>query len=87
LRRGRWPLDEARSHIRDTVEREILLYNFFDAWGGEAIPLEFVRQLRALADRQTRLTGRPIPVAEIRFLAADGDAVATLRQRLDTPPP
>lgn len=81
-RRGRWPIDRAREDVRGATDAAIFTYNM-DQWGGQGIPAEFMRQLRALADRQTQLKGKPIQSAEIRFLDDDGNPVATLRQPLD----
>ncbi len=78
-RRGRWPLDRALEDVRGAVKNAMFVYAM-DRWGGRGIPLEFMEQLRELADRQTAITGTPIVSAEIRFLDESGRVVATLRQ-------
>jgi hypothetical protein len=78
-RQGRWPLEKARADVRDAVKRAIFTYGM-DRWGGKGIPLDFTKHLVELARRQESITGRPVPVVEVRFLDADDRAVATIRQ-------
>lgn len=81
-RRGKWPLDKAQADVREAAKQAIFTYGM-DKWGGRGIPMEFLIQLKELADRQTTRSGTAIPSAEIRFLDADGRPVATLHQSLE----
>lgn len=78
-RRKRWSPEEAQADIRDAV-KQAMFGSDLDKWGGRGIPLEFVTQLHELAQRQAKITGTPIPTAEVRFFDAEGRTIATIRQ-------
>ena len=78
-RRGKWPLDKAQADVREAAKQAIVTYGM-DKWGGTGIPLDFTRHLVGLARRQESITGKPVPVVEVRFLDTDDRAVATMRQ-------
>ena len=80
-RRGRWPLDKARADVRDYVKGAIYI-NKMDT--DQLVSRDFLAHLRELASRHAERTGTPIHSSEIRFLDADGQPVATLRQILET---
>jgi len=82
-RRGKWSPEAIQADVRDAVKSAMTL-NDMDTWEGRGIPMEFIRQLNELADRQATKSGEPIASVEVRFVGVNGRTVATIRQTAES---